>query len=152
MTHVVLVALGAAAGSTAFLVAWRHRWGWRRVLALNVGVSALAGAVAGGLLFASEQNVLFSFLSYGLLGTAAPFASSLVPVSTVRNATDAWRLVRRVAGILSVNTICCATAASATYMVIAGTFFAVNVGAFYATSTEHGICQTAPCPAVEMNV
>jgi hypothetical protein len=150
MMHVVLVALGAAAGSMAFVVAWQHRWGWRRVLALNV--SALAGAVAGGLLFASQQNLLFSFLSYGLLGTAAPFASSLVPVSSVRNAADAWRLVRRVAGILTVNTICCATAASATYMVIAGTFFAVNVGAFYATSAEYGINQTALYAALETNV
>jgi hypothetical protein len=128
MTHLVLVAVGAAAGSMGFIVACQHRWGWRRILAFNVGVCALAGAVTGALFFVSEENLLWSFLSYGVLGTAAPFASTLLPPSPPHNVSDGWRFVRRVAGILAVNTLCCATAASATYMLIAGSFFFAQGG------------------------
>jgi hypothetical protein len=126
MIHFVLVAVGAVAGAMAFMVAWQRRWDWRRILAFNVAVSALAGAVAGALDFVSQENVVSSFLSYGVLGTAAPFASLLLPTSAPRDASDAWDVIRRTAGILVISTLFCATAASATYMVIAGSFFYVR--------------------------
>jgi hypothetical protein len=126
MTHFVLVAVGAAAGSMAFIVAWQRRWDWRRILAFNVVVSALAGAVAGALDFVAQENVVSSFLSYGVLGTAAPFASLLLPPSAPRNVSEAWHVIRRTVGIVLVSTLFCATAASATYMVIAGSFFYVR--------------------------
>jgi hypothetical protein len=123
MTHLVAVAVGAAAGSAGFIVAWQRRWCWRRIVGFNVIVSALAGAVAGALDFFAQENLVSSFLSYGLLGTAAPFASSLLPASAPRTVSDAWKVIRRTAGILAVSVLFCATAASATYMVIGGSFF-----------------------------
>jgi hypothetical protein len=126
MIHFVVVAIGAVAGAMAFIVAWQRRWDWRRILAFNVAVSALAGAVAGALDFVAQENVVSSFLSYGVLGTAAPFASLLLQPSAPRNAADAWQVIRRTAGILVVSVLFCATAASATYMVIAGSFFYVR--------------------------
>jgi hypothetical protein len=123
MIHLVLVALGAAAGSAVFVRAWQHRWDWRRILTVNVVVCACAGAVAGALDFMSRESVVLSFLGYGLLATAAPFAATLLPLAPVRDNADAWRLVRRTAGRLTLHSLLCATAASATYMVIAGSFF-----------------------------
>jgi hypothetical protein len=126
MIHLVLVAVGAAAGSMVFIVAWQRQWNWRQILVTNVVVCALAGAVAGALVFVAHETVLSSFLSYGLFATAAPFASSLLPLSPPRNVSDAWQLIRRTSAILAVNTLFCATAASATYMLVAGSFFYVT--------------------------
>jgi hypothetical protein len=126
MIHVVLVAVGAAAGSTAFIVAWQRRWNWRQILGANVVVCALAGGVAGTLVFTAHETVVSSFLGYGLLGTAAPFASSLLTLSPPRDVSEAWQLIRRTAGILAVNALFCGTAASAAYMLVAGSFFYVQ--------------------------
>ncbi|ULE33623.1 hypothetical protein [Mycobacterium sp. IDR2000157661] len=119
----MLVAIGAGAASMVLLVAWRRRWGWRTVLLFNVVVSALAGAVAGALGFVNPESPLAALLSYGLLGTAAPFLSTLLPPTAPRDVAEVWSLLRRSAGILALTTLCGATAASATYMVIAGAFF-----------------------------
>jgi hypothetical protein len=127
MIHIVLVAVGAAAGSMVFIVAWQRRWNSRQILVANVVICALAGAVAGALVYVAQENMASSFLSYGLLGTAAPFASSLLPPSPPRNAPDAWQLIRRSAAILAVNILFCATAASATYMLIAGSIIYAHV-------------------------
>jgi hypothetical protein len=127
MIHIVLVAVGAAAGSMVFIVAWQRRWNSRQILVANVVICALAGAVAGALVYVAQENMVSSFLSYGLLGTAAPFASSLLPPSPPRNAPDAWQLIRRSAAILAVNILFCATAASATYMLIAGSIIYAHV-------------------------
>jgi hypothetical protein len=126
MIHIVLVAVGAAAGSMVFIVAWQRRWNSRQILVANVVICALAGAVAGALVYVAQENMVSSFLSYGLLGTAAPFASSLLPPSPPRNAPDAWQLIRRSAAILAVNILFCATA-SATYMLIAGSIIYAHV-------------------------
>lgn len=126
MTQVVLVAVGAAVGSIGLIVAWQRRWDWRQILAFNVGVCALAGAVAGSQVFVAQQTMLSSFLGYGLFGTAATFASSLLPASPPRNVSDAWLLIRRTGAIVAVNALFCATAASATYMLFAGSFFYVR--------------------------
>ena len=126
MIHLVLVAAGAAAGSVGFIFVWRRRWDWLQILAFNAGVCALAGAVAGSQVFEGHETALTSFLGYGLFGTAATFVSSLLPASAPRDASDAWRLFRRTAGILAVNTLLCGTIASATYMLIAGSFFYVQ--------------------------
>ena len=126
MIHLVLVALGAAAGSTAFILAWQRRWNWRQILGANVVVCALAGGVAGALVFTAHETVASSFLGYGLLGTAAPFASSLLTLSPPRDVSDGWQVIRRTAGILAVNALFGATAASATYMLVAGSYFYVH--------------------------
>ena len=122
MIQLVLVAVGAAAGSMVFIVAWLRRWTWRRILAANAIVCALAGAVAGALVFGAQESVFSSFLNYGLLGTAAPFASTLLPSSPPRNMSDACQLIRRTGAILAGNTLFCATAASVTYSLVVGSF------------------------------
>ena len=119
---------------------------------MNVGVSALAGAVAGGLFFVTQENLVFSFLSFGLLGTAAPFASLMLPRSPIRDAADGCRLIREVTGVLALNVVCCATAAAGTYMLIAGSFFAVQGGAIQATGAGRTVAQAAMVPASAMNV
>ena len=90
MIHLVLVVLGAAAGSMGFIAAWQHRWGWRTMLAFNAAVSAMAGAVAGALYFASPDNPLHSLLSYGLVGTAAPL--HVYPPAAIASAKRRGRL------------------------------------------------------------
>jgi hypothetical protein len=122
MIHAVLVAVGAAAGCLGFVVAWQLGWNRRQVLQGNVAVCAVAGVVAGVLVFAAQQNVGSSLLSYGLLGTAAPFASALLPLpkSPPRNVSEAWGLMRRTAASLALNTLLGASATSATYILIVG--------------------------------
>ncbi|MEO3761518.1 hypothetical protein ABGB19_24970 [Mycobacterium sp. B14F4] len=126
MTHLVLVALGAAAGSVGPILGWHRRWSRLRVLGFNVAVSALAGAVAGALDFVAQESVVSSFLGSGLLATAAPFASVLVSQAPPRDGPDAWRFIRRAAGVLAISALFCATAASVTYMIIAGSFFYIR--------------------------
>lgn len=126
MIQVVLVAAGAAAGSAGLIVAWRRRWSWRQILAFNVCLCALAGAVAGSQVLEARETAVTSFLGYGLCGTAATFVSSLLPPSPPHSRADAWRLVRRTAALLAVNALFCGTVAAATYMLVAGSFFYVS--------------------------
>jgi hypothetical protein len=126
MIHVVLVAAGAAVGAVGLIAAWEHRWSWRQIAAFNAGVCALAGAVAGSQVFEAHETALTSFLGYGVFGTAATFVSSLLPSSPPRDVADAWRLIRRTAGVLAANALLCGTVASATYMLVAGSFFYVQ--------------------------
>jgi hypothetical protein len=126
MISTVLVAVGAAAGAVGLIAVWERRWSWRQILGFNAGICALAGAVAGSQVFQSHETVLTSLLGYGVFGTAATFVSSLLPVSAVHDVADARRLLRRTAGVLVANTLVCATVASATYMLVAGSFFYVQ--------------------------
>jgi hypothetical protein len=117
---VVLVALGSAVGSVVFLTAQRRRWCWRRILAVNAGICAVAGALAGILIFGASNSVIWSFIGYGVLGTAAPFTSTLVPLSPPHRTSDAWRLISRTGALLAVNALFCATSAMAAYMIVVG--------------------------------
>lgn len=116
----VLVALGAVVGAVALAASWQAGWGWRQIVYVNTGVSALAGALAGALIFSANQSVLALFLGFGVLQTAAPFASVLLPFPSPQDASEAWRLIRRTCGLLALNCAFCATAASAAYILFSG--------------------------------
>jgi hypothetical protein len=120
MTQPLLAAVGAAIGAVMFIFAIQHRWGWRRIVAANAAASALAGVVAGALTFASNESVWSSFLICGVLGTAAPFVSALLPVPPLRNMREVRHLISRSFKLMTANVLICATAASAAYIVLSG--------------------------------
>jgi hypothetical protein len=110
------VALGGAVGSGLTVVA--HRWpsGASRVLAVNAVVCGLLGAFSAAGVHSAGLTAL---LGYGVLSTAAPLTSVLLPLPTARDAAHVWGLARRAAVAMATNGIVCAAFATAGYLAVA---------------------------------
>jgi hypothetical protein len=109
------VALGGALGSG--LTVMVHRWptGASRALAMNAVASGLLGAFSAA---GWHSAALTALLGYGVLSTAAPLTSVLLPLPTARDVANIWGLARRAAIAMATNGIVCAAFATGGYLAV----------------------------------
>jgi hypothetical protein len=115
VNEVAYAALGGALGSG--LTVMVHRWPMpaSRVLAMNAAVCGLLGAFSAT---GAQSAGLTALLGYGVLSTAAPLTSVLLPLPTARDAAQIRGLTRRAAIALATNGIVGAAFATGGYLAV----------------------------------
>ena len=115
MIQLLLILAGGALGACIAMRLYRGADQWR-VTAVNCAVCTLLGGVE-----ASDQltgTYLGVFLAQGLLITAAPMCSVLLPYNRTPDRAQAWPVVRRAARGLVVNSVYGCAFATLGYIVV----------------------------------
>jgi fluoride ion exporter CrcB/FEX len=113
MSQLAWVAFGGALGSALALALYQWAGSQWRVLAVNTAICAVMGMFAAA---APHSPALQALLGYGVLSTSVPLTSVLLPLPTIAQPTDAWRLLRRTGAALAINGVFCAAFAMAGYL------------------------------------
>ncbi|MED5812393.1 hypothetical protein VST63_08470 [Mycolicibacterium sp. 050232] len=113
-TDLLLVAAGAATGAPAAVYLYRNADRWR-IVAVNCVVCALLGCVTGLQATMDSPPVALLF-GEGLLVTAAPITTVLLPLTAISDRGDLRRAILRTARLLGITALYCSAFALLGYL------------------------------------
>ncbi|OMC40174.1 hypothetical protein A5740_24485 [Mycobacterium sp. GA-1841] len=114
ITDLALVGLGAAVGAPAAVYLYRNADRWR-ITAFNCVVCALLGCLTAVQSTADSPPALL-LVGEGLLVTAAPITTVLLPMAAFSDRTHTWQAIRRAGRALAITGLYCSAFALLGYL------------------------------------
>jgi hypothetical protein len=114
ITDLLLVAAGAAAGAPAAVYLYRNADRWR-IIAINSVVCALLGCLTA-LQTTMDSPPPVLLVGEGLLVTAAPMTTVLLPLAAIDPRGYPWQTIRRTARTLALTAMYCSAFAMIGYL------------------------------------
>lgn len=114
ITDMVLLGVGGAVGALAAVYLYRNADRWR-ITAINCVVCALLGCLTAVQATADSPPALLLF-GEGLLVTAAPITTVLLPMATFDDRAHTWPGIRRAARTLATTALYCSAFALLGYL------------------------------------
>ncbi|OBK01073.1 hypothetical protein A5746_03655 [Mycolicibacterium conceptionense] len=114
ITDLLLVAAGAAVGAPTAVYLYRNADRWR-IIAINSVVCALLGCLTA-LQSTMDAPPPVLLVGEGLLVTAAPLTTVLLPLAAIDLREYPWRTIRRIARTLASTAMYCSAFAMVGYL------------------------------------